>query len=182
MPKNTSAKKKISSKKERKQTKADFVRSMPTDMSAKDVIAKGKEAGISLTEDAVYKTRSLDKARTKKKSSGKAKGTVKSASTKKATGNGSAKPRGKSPDKKNRVLELASKHPDWPKSKIAEAVGCTPNYVYSVLNEGAHGTSRKSGAASASNGVVTAFYRAVKSVGVAKAKELLANIEAYENA
>lgn len=37
--------------------------------------------------------------------------------------------------------------------------------------------------AATNNGNVTAFYRAVKGVGgIAQAKQLLANIEAYENA
>jgi hypothetical protein len=102
-------------------TKADFIRSCPKNMPAKDVVAKAKAAGISLKEEAVYKTRSLDKAR---------KGSKKSS---------------------------------------ARAAG------------------RKTTAVKASRGssgdAIIAFYRAVKSVGgVGRAKELLANIEAFENA
>jgi hypothetical protein len=37
-------------------------------------------------------------------------------------------------------------------------------------------------ARASSGGVVNDFYRALKRVGVEKARELIANIEAYENA
>jgi len=37
-------------------------------------------------------------------------------------------------------------------------------------------------ASSASNGAITDFYRVLKRVGVSKAKELIANIEAFQNA
>lgn len=43
----------------KKQSKTSFVLSLPSEMPAKDVVAKAKEAGISLTEKAVYKTRYL---------------------------------------------------------------------------------------------------------------------------
>lgn len=52
MPKKTAAK---------KQTKAAFVRSLPRTMSAKDVIAKGKAAGMSLSAAHVYAIRSGSK-------------------------------------------------------------------------------------------------------------------------
>jgi hypothetical protein len=45
-----------------------------------------------------------------------------------------------------------------------------------------YGPKPKAAAASVSNGVVTEFYRVLKRVGVAKAKELIANIEAFQNA
>lgn len=113
MPKKTAAKKKTMSK-------ADFIRSQPKSMPAKDVIAKAKAAGIALKEDAVYKTRSLDKARGKKKSSAGGK---------------------------------------------------------------ARKNTRATAPRSSSNGAIIAFYRAVKGIGgVSKAKELLVNIEAFENA
>jgi predicted ribonuclease toxin of YeeF-YezG toxin-antitoxin module len=181
MPKKTTTAKKATARKtsttKTKVTKADFVRSQPSDMPAKDLIAKAKEAGIKLTEDTIYKTRSQDKKKAKK-SGGKKAVPVASAKT---TSRG---------DKKQRVLDLAAKHPDWSKSKIAETVGCTPNYVYSVLGESGQGkgaVSRRvagtSNGHSRSNGAVTAFYKAVKGVGgVLKAQELLATIEAFQNA
>lgn len=48
-------------------SKADFVRSLPSDTPAKDVVVKAKAAGITLNEMTVYKTRSLDKAAGKRK-------------------------------------------------------------------------------------------------------------------
>jgi hypothetical protein len=42
--------------------KTQFVKSLPSDMPAKDVIAKGKEQGISLTEAYVYSIRAKSKA------------------------------------------------------------------------------------------------------------------------
>lgn len=48
------------------QTKADFVRSVDPDVSAKDVVAKAKEARIELTESYVYNVRGAAKAAAKR--------------------------------------------------------------------------------------------------------------------
>ncbi len=48
------------------QTKTAFVLSFPAEMPAKKVVARGKEAGVALTERAVYKTRYLSKVRAQK--------------------------------------------------------------------------------------------------------------------
>jgi len=45
-----------------KQTKADFVRSVDPRFSAKDVVAKAKAAGITLTDTYVYNVRGAAKA------------------------------------------------------------------------------------------------------------------------
>jgi hypothetical protein len=45
-----------------KQTKADFVRSADRRLSAKDVVAKAKAAGIALTDTYVYNVRGAAKA------------------------------------------------------------------------------------------------------------------------
>jgi len=167
--KKTRAKKKTGSA-ETAMTKAAFIRSLPRSTPAEEVVAKGAEANLKFTKEYVWGVRS--KGKTKKSSGKKAskKTTAKSAST--ATGKG---------DKKSRVLQLVAKHPDWSRAKVAEAAGCTPNHVYTVLKES--GQNGEKSAAAPSNGVVGAFYKAVKSIGgVGKAKELLANIEAYENA
>ncbi len=177
MPKKTSANKKTSSKKEPKQTKADFVRSMPTDMSAKDVIAKGKEAGISLTEDAVYKTRSLDKKRTKKKSSGKAKTGAKKGAAASSPGR-----RGKSPDKKNRVLELRAQNPDWTADQIAKAAKCSTTYVYSVWGGSKERDGSSNGTVNPKSPVmqhldhVRALRGVILHVGIDRAKEMMDQI------
>lgn len=155
-------------------SKAAFVRSLPRSMPAAEVIAKAAEVGITLNAETVYGSRAKAKMKRAKKSE---------ASPKKATGKRSSRAGGRG-GKKERVLELVAKHPNWTKKKIAETVGCAVNYVYSVLGEsGQVGEAVKSNGVPASNGAVTAFYRAVKGIGgVAKAKELIANIEAFQNA
>lgn len=57
----------------KKQTKAAFVRSLPRTMSAKDVIAKGKAAGMSLSAAHVYAIRSGSK---KSRKSSKSRGAI----------------------------------------------------------------------------------------------------------
>jgi hypothetical protein len=52
----------------KKLTKTAFVKAQPTSLSAKEVIAKGKAAGIELTEKAVYAIRYEAKRAAKKKS------------------------------------------------------------------------------------------------------------------
>lgn len=46
--------------------KSAFVRNLPGDMSAKDVVAKAKAAGLTLTENYVYTIRSAAKNKAKK--------------------------------------------------------------------------------------------------------------------
>jgi hypothetical protein len=46
------------------QTKSDFVRSLPMEMPAKDVVAKARAKGIKLSTKHVYVIRSLEKKRT----------------------------------------------------------------------------------------------------------------------
>lgn len=134
MPKKKTAKKTASKKPT--MTKADFVRSLPATTPAKEVVVKAKEAKISLTEDYVYKTRSLDK-----KGKGKKAGKAGTAAPPKA--------RGKAPDKKQRVLALKAENPGWTADQIAKAAKCSTTYVYSVW-----GGSKKSGGSA--NGSMTA--------------------------
>lgn len=165
--KKKAAKRTASAKPE--QTKADFVRSQPADMPAKEVEVKANAAGMTLSEGYVDKIRSNDRIKQKKSS-------VKVASKKTTSSRAS---RGA---KKERVLKLVAENPDWTAEQVAKAAKCSATYVYSVWrSKPAASTSR----ATTTNGsaAVTAFYRAVKGIGgVPKAKELLANIEAYENA
>lgn len=46
--------------------KSAFVRGLPGDMSAKDVVSKAKAAGLTLTENYVYTIRSAAKNKAKK--------------------------------------------------------------------------------------------------------------------
>jgi hypothetical protein len=55
----------------KKQSKADFVRAHG-DLSAKEVVEKGKAAGVKLDVSYVYNVRAYSKAKAKKKSAGKA--------------------------------------------------------------------------------------------------------------
>ena len=82
-------------------------------------------------------------------------------------------------------------------AKAAETgIKLDDTYVYKIRTldkkaagktKGSKATKGKPGpkpkvASSASNGAVTEFYRVLKRVGVSKAKELIANIEAFQNA
>jgi uncharacterized C2H2 Zn-finger protein len=60
---------------------------------------------------------------------------VESAS-KKATEKSTPKPRGKSPDRKNHILQLKQDNPSWNAPKIAGEVGCSAAYVYAVWGKG----------------------------------------------
>jgi hypothetical protein len=54
--------------------KSAFVRSLPGDMSAKDVVSKAKAQGITLTENYVYTIRSAAKTKAKKGGTGRGPG------------------------------------------------------------------------------------------------------------
>jgi len=54
--------------------KSAFVRNLPGDMSAKDVVAKAKAQGITLTENYVYTIRSAAKNKAKKGGTGRGPG------------------------------------------------------------------------------------------------------------
>jgi hypothetical protein len=49
-------------------SKADFVREQPSDLSAKEVVAKAKEAGLTLTENHVYAVRAGARKKAKDRS------------------------------------------------------------------------------------------------------------------
>ncbi len=97
----------------------------------------------------------------------------------------SGKKRGVAPEKKTRVLELVKKHPTWSAQEIAIAAKCSLNYVHLVWGKPKRARKkRKRGSASSSVGTGNdaEFFSVVKRIGVSRAKELIANIEAYENA
>jgi hypothetical protein len=52
-------------------SKADFVRSLPSSTPAKQVVAKARAAGVSISETHVYGVRTADKAAKKKKAAKK---------------------------------------------------------------------------------------------------------------
>ncbi len=69
-------------KKSNEPNKSAFVRSQPIELSAAEVVAKAKEAGLSITTALVYKVRSVKKS----KGSGKAKKSKATASKSKQAG------------------------------------------------------------------------------------------------
>lgn len=176
--KKTSSKKKIGTKKkatakasEKGLTKAAFVRSLPGDMPASEVIVKAKAAGITLNEDTVYKTRSLDKVRAKKK-----------AGAGKKAASGAPKPRGRSPDKKQRILELVEQHPDWTAQQVAEAAKSSTAHVYSVWGGSkkrggsANGTAKPKSPVTQHLDHVRALRGVILHVGIDRAKEMMDQI------
>jgi hypothetical protein len=124
-------------------------------------------------------------ARAKKKSPKKTVG-KKAAATK--TMGGSAEP------KMTKTAFVLAQPRDMPAAEIiakAAEVGISLNKetVYSARTKAKTAAKEKPGrkpktaaASSTSNGAITDFYRVLKRVGVAKAKELIANIEAFQNA
>lgn len=168
MPKKKTAPKKTGAKKAT-MTKADFVRSLPSGTPAKEVVAKAKEAKISLTEDYVYKTRSLDKRGAKGKRAGKA-------------APATPKTRGKAPDKKNRVLELKAQNPDWTADEIAKAAKCSTTYVYSVWGGSKNAGRSTNGGAKPKSPLsqhvdhVRALRGVILHVGIDRAKEMMDQI------
>jgi hypothetical protein len=67
---------KKNSKTRKKQSKSDFIRAQPATLSAAEVVAKAKAAGIKLAPVLVYKVRIRAKAKAKGKGKGKAKKTA----------------------------------------------------------------------------------------------------------
>ena len=73
--------------------KSAFVRSLPADMSAKDVVAKAKAGNIVLTENYVYTIRSAAKNKSKKGGTGRGPGRPKgSKSGSSVSSGGSSRP------------------------------------------------------------------------------------------
>jgi len=105
--------------------KSDFIRSQPLDLSAADVVAKAKEAGLTITATLVYKVRGRLNSKTSKAK--KAAATGPSTPAKTADGKLSASDFIRSFPTTMTVKEVAEK---------AAAAGYTfkPNYVYDVRN------------------------------------------------
>lgn len=132
----------------KRQTKTAFVLSFPADTPAKEVVAKGAEAGIQLSEKGVYKTRYLARskgAKAAKKPAKVAKNTPAKAAPKKAVkapkkgkrgpgdGRGSAFIRSMPLDMKaSAVVAAAAK----------EGISITAGLVYSVRKAGKKGGAK----------------------------------------
>lgn len=112
----------------------------------------------------------------KKKTAAKKKVSTKAPST-------SPKTRGRSPDKKNRVLELAAQNPNWGAGQIAEAAKCSTNYVYSVWRKKPKTAGGASKGSARSKSPVTQHLEHVRAlrgvilhVGIDQAKALMDQI------
>jgi hypothetical protein len=64
----------MAAKKKAEATKKDFVLGLPRDVPAEEVVAKAKEAGVTLTSSYVYKLRGPAGKRKSKKSAKRSKG------------------------------------------------------------------------------------------------------------
>jgi hypothetical protein len=165
-------------------SKADFIRSQPLDMPAKEVVAKAAEAKITLSEAHVHVVRSADKTKAKKKNNAS-----KSAPTPtKTSAKKSSRKRGRKSKKKGVVLKLLAENPTWSAEQIAKAAGASTAYVYGLKRENKGGPAKTATVTRAKTPMANTsastmeFYRVLKRVGVDEAKQLIANIEAYERA
>lgn len=116
---------------------------------------------------------------------------TKKAATRKATQKkAAAKSRGKNPNKTAFILSFPEsvKPQEIVEKAKAEGLKLDASYASTVRSKAkSTGTWPSSGSAGStrarsSSSADTDFYRALKRVGVARAKELIANIEAFQNA
>jgi hypothetical protein len=152
-------------------SKSDFVRSQPATLSASEVVAKAKEAGLKLTSQLVYKVRSGGQAKGKAKKAAAAKKPVaakpvaakKPAGAKKAVATKTAAPTKetsvpvKAPKSKAAFVRgLSASTPAKDVVKQAKALGLSLsiNYVYNI--RGAAKTAAKKKRAGATSAAVSA--------------------------
>lgn len=175
MPKKkTTAKKKTAGKKtsSTKPSKAAFIRSQPLEMPTEELIAKAKAAGLSVDKGRIYKERSNMRKATATGQEGTA--SVVSAAAPKA--------KGRSPEKKARVLKAVAEHPNWSAVEVAEAVECSKNYVYSVWGEAkgqqpsANGTAKPKSPVTQHLDHVRALRGVILHVGIDQAKAMMDQI------
>jgi len=120
---------------EKKQTKTSFVLSFPPDVPAKEVVAKGAEQGISLTEKGVYKTRFLARSKLKKAGQKAVKKTPPKAASKKAPKAQTKGKRGPGDGSGSafvRAQPTSMKAGEVVAAAAAKGISITPGLVYSV--------------------------------------------------
>jgi hypothetical protein len=157
-----------------KVNKSAFVRKQPLSMGPSEVVEKAKKRGITLTAQYVSTIRSKER---------KGKGSKSAPKRGRVVATGAKK--GKPPEKAQRVSDLMAQHPDWTKAKIAEAVPCTPGYVYSVMRGTGKGRTRSTKGVApwskSTDGDHAAFYRFAKRVGPEEAQRLLTELTFIES-
>jgi hypothetical protein len=153
--------------------KTKFVMGLPRDLSAKQVVEKAKQNGITITEAHVYKIRSTAKSKPAGKAPGKPGRPPKSASPGDLTGL----------SKREFVLRFG---PETPASEILKkakeaGLGLSKAYLYTIRSS--NGSSQKrgggggKGSASISS-LESQFIDAAIDMGLSKASELLERLRA----
>ncbi len=159
--------------------KTKFVMGLPRDLSAKQVVEKAKQQGITITEAHVYKIRSTAKSKPAGKAPGKPGRPPKSAAPADAAGL----------SKRDFVLRFG---PETPASEILKkakevGLGLSKAYLYTIRSSsgatqkrGATGGGRASGARSRTSvsSLESQFIDAAIDMGLAKASELLERLRA----
>ena len=125
----------------KKQSKSNFVRAQPAALSAAEVLAKAKAAGLKITPQLVYKVRGSAKAKGKAKESAAAKATA--VSTKPST---STKPP-KSKAAFVRGLPASTPAKDVVKQAKAAGIKLGISYVYNVRGAAKMAAKKKRAAA-----------------------------------
>ncbi len=148
--------------------KTKFVMGLPREMSAKAVVEKAKQQGITITEAHVYKIRSTAKSKPAGKGAGKPGRPAKSGD---ATGL----------SKREFVLRFG---PETPASEILKkakeaGLGLSKAYLYTIRSSS--GASQKRGAGAgrvSSSSLESQFIDAAIDMGLSKATELLERLRA----
>jgi hypothetical protein len=152
--------------------KTKFVMGLPRELSAKQVVEKAKQQGITITEAHVYKIRSTAKSKPAGKSAGKPGRPPKSA----ASGDSSGL------SKREFVLRFG---PETPASEILRkakeaGLGLSKAYLYTIRSSS--GASQKRGGGSSGRASTSSlenqFIDAAIDMGLAKASELLERLRA----
>jgi len=148
--------------------KTKFVMGLPREMSAKAVVEKAKQQGITITEAHVYKIRSTAKSKPAGKAAGKPGRPPKSGD---ATGL----------SKREFVLRFG---PETPASEILKkakeaGLGLSKAYLYTIRSSS--GASQKRGGGggrTSSSSLESQFIDAAIDMGLSKASELLERLRA----
>lgn len=164
--------------------KTAFVLGLPRDLSAKDVVAKGKAQGIVLSEAHVYKIRSTAKS---KGGAPAARSSAASSSASKASQSSSS-----ASSKRDFVLGFAAGTPAaeiLAKAK-SQGIGLSKAYLYTIRSSaGVKGTGKRGRPAGSGAGVArvsvsgrgqsaleTQLIDAALELGLSRATELLASV------
>jgi hypothetical protein len=153
--------------------KTKFVMGLPRDLSAKQVVEKAKQNGITITEAHVYKIRSTAKSKPAGKAPGKPGRPPKSSSPGDLTGL----------SKREFVLRFG---PETPASEILKkakeaGLGLSKAYLYTIRSSNGSSQKRGGGGGKGSASIYSLesqFIVAAIDMGLSKASELLERLRA----